>query len=272
MEKYIYYMENSIDRISLNEFSFPLVSDCDMLTASDSFYHMDRTADFNVLIYVTDGIMYVTEAGQDYEIASGELLFLKSGLRHYGSYETPRGTSWIYVHFCLTDNHENAMLLPKKISCLSGSAIEENLRKLCEYFHSAEPMKALRKNALFCDILFDILTEQQPKYESVSDKICAFLDTRTDRDFSKELIEKRFYMSYSHLAARFRSEKGMTMGQYHNNARMKRACLLLRSTLMTVGEIACCLGFSDMLYFSRKFHSYSGVSPTDYRKQAQRKY
>lgn len=275
MEKYIYYMENNIARISIDELSLPSVSDCDILTASDSFYHMDRTADFNVLIYVTDGVMYVTEEGQDYEIVSGEMLFLKSGLRHYGSYETPRGTSWIYVHFSLPANNEsceNAMLLPKKIYAPTGSVLEEKLRKLCDYFHSSEPMKRLRKNALFYDILLDIPAEQQPKNESVSDKICAYLDTQTDKDFSKELIENRFFMSYSHLAARFRNEKGITMGQYHNNARMRRACHLLRSTLISVGEIAYSLGFSDMLYFSKKFHAYSGASPTNYRKQAQRKY
>ena len=275
MENYTNNMENSTIRISINELSLPVVSDCNILTASDGFYHMDRTADFNVLIYVTDGTIYVTEDGQDYEIASGEMLFLKSGLRHFGRYETPRGTSWIYAHFCLPDNREsseNAMLLPKKISCLSGSVIEEKLRKLCDYFHSTEPMKRLRKNALFYDILLDILTEQQPKNESVSDKICAYLDTQTDKNFSKDMIESRFFMSYSHLAARFRNEKGISMGQYHSNMRMKKACQLLRSTLMSVGEIAYCLGFSDMLYFSKKFHAFSGASPTDYRKQAQRKY
>lgn len=41
---------------------------------------------------------------------------------------------------------------------------------------------------------------------------------------------------------------------------------------MSVGEIAECLGFSDMLYFSRKFHAFSGVSPTDFRRIAQNKY
>lgn len=57
-----------------------------------------------------------------------------------------------------------------------------------------------------------------------------------------------------------------------NAARMKRACHLLRSTLMSVVETADALGFSDMLYFSKKFRAYTGVSPTDYRKQIQKKY
>ena len=275
MEKYTEYMENNTVRISINERSLPVVSDCDLLTATEGFYHMDRIADFNVLIYVTEGVMYVTEEGQDYEIAAGDILFLKSGLRHYGRYETPRGTSWIYAHFCLPENSHKGgqdMLLPKKISFIKGSVTEEKLRMLCEYCHSTEPIKRIGKNALFFDILLEILSEQQPQNESLSDKICKYLDTQTHRAFSKELIENRFYLSYSHLAAEFRKEKGISMGRYHSDMQMKKACLLLRSTLMTVGEISASLGFSDMLYFSRKFHAFSGFSPTDYRKQAQRKY
>lgn len=268
-------MENNTDRIPINEISLPIVVDCNLLTATDSFYHMDRVADFNVMIYVTDGVMYVTEEGHDYEVFAGEMLFLKSGLRHYGRYETPRGTSWIYSHFFLKgngDNSEKNMLLPKKKTCISGSVIEEKLRKLCKYYHSDDPIKRIRKNALLYDILFEILSEQQPEYESISDKICRYLDSQTHKAFSKELIEKQFFMSYSHLAAEFKKEKGASMGRYHNDMRMKKACMLLRSTLMTVGEISTSLGFSDMLYFSKKFRAFSGISPTDYRKQAQKRY
>lgn len=261
--------------ISISEQSLPFVSDCDILTASENFCHMDRTADFNVLIYVTDGTMYVTENEHDYEITAGEIYFLKSGIRHFGKYETLRGTRWLYTHFYLpetVENCETTLLLPKKIYAPTGSALEEKLYKMCDYFHSSDPIKSIRKNALFYEILLDIGSEQQPKSRNISDEICAYIDGQIDKDFSKELIGKQFFLSYSHLAAVFKMEKGISMGQYHNAARMKKACNLLRSTLMSVGEIADCLGFSDMLYFSKKFHTFSGVSPTEYRKQVQRRY
>ncbi|MGN1304002.1 MAG: AraC family transcriptional regulator [Oscillospiraceae bacterium] len=265
-------MENIITLVSIDETNLPLVYDCDILTASEGFYHIDRTADFNVLILVTDGIMYVTESDIDYEIGAGELLFLKNGLRHFGKHEIPRGTRWVYVHFSLPDeNGIERVYLPKKICGLSGSIIEEKLYKLCESFHSSDKIQKFRSNAQFYDILLDLCSEQ-PKSESVTDKICAFLDTQTDKDFSKALISEYFYLSYSRLAAEFKREKGISMGQYHNAARMKRACHLLRSTLMSVGEIADELGFTDMLYFSKKFRTYVGVPPTDYRKQIQKKY
>ena len=95
MEKSSDYMENIIALVSVDEKTLPLVSDCDILTATDSFYHMDRMADFNVMILVTDGVMYVSENDIDYEIGAGELLFLKNGLRHFGKIETLKGNNSI---------------------------------------------------------------------------------------------------------------------------------------------------------------------------------
>ena len=55
------------------------------------------------MIYVADGVIYVTEDEKDHEIGAGELFFLKNRIRHYGKREIPRGTKWYYVHFFLDD-------------------------------------------------------------------------------------------------------------------------------------------------------------------------
>lgn len=274
MEFFTDNMENITELIAINEMNMPLVSDCDIITASESFFHMDRTADFNVLIYVTDGEMYVTENGKDYEISAGELLFLKSGLRHFGKRETPRGTRWVYVHFSLPNTAPacEAFCIPKKICGLRESCTERKLYELCNIFHTAESMFRLRSNALLYQIFLDLCSGQKPESEGLSDKICDFLETQTQRNFSRELVTGHFYLSYSYLSAEFKKKKSVSMGQFHNEVRMKKACHLLRSTMQTIGEIAASLGFSDMLYFSRKFRAYTGVSPTDYRKQAQNRY
>ena len=61
--------------------------------ASAPFIHADRTANFHVLIYVTEGHISVTEEDTDYLIQKEELFFLKSGLHHYGKSLIPQGTA-----------------------------------------------------------------------------------------------------------------------------------------------------------------------------------
>ena len=195
MEKCIADMENNIDCICLNTLALPQLCDCDILTASENFFHMDRTADFNVMIYVTDGAMYVTENGQDYDIAPGELLFLRSGLRHFGKREILRGTRWFYAHFYLCENapdEAGRLVLPKKISGLEGSVHEEKMLELCSYFHSQDSLKAFRQNAKLYELLVGIGAERIPQRESAADRICAYLDSQADTPFTKALVEKKF--------------------------------------------------------------------------------
>lgn len=74
------------------------------------------------------------------------------------------------------------------------------------------------------------------------------------------------------MSAIFKKEKGMTIQQYHNSIKMNEAARLLRSTLLSVGEIGEKIGFSDILYFSRCFSSFHGISPTAYRKRCRYEY
>lgn len=315
------FMENTTANILLDGLHLPELIDCDILTASENFFHMDRTADFNVLICVTDGAMYVTENGRDYEIPAGGLLFLRSGLRHYGRRETPRGTRWFYAHFRLpepphdmpavafakavstTDKTEPeragetgtgaggadaeaaaetgtgaggaeptqtpVLALPKQCALPAGAM--EQIERLCALLRGGSPLHRLRAGALFFELLL-LIGEGQPEEPRPIDAVCAYLTEHACEPFSKERTAANFLMSYSRLAALFKKEKGIPMGEYHNRARMEAACRLLRSTLLPVGEVADRLGFADPLYFSKKFRAFAGLSPAAYRRLSQQKY
>lgn len=305
-------MENSTANILLDGLHLPDLLDCDILTASENFFHMDRTADFNVLICVTDGAMYVTEDGRDYEIPAGGLLFLRSGLRHYGRRETPRGTRWFYAHFRLpgpphapfaeaaaetgtganaagaggaaptqtpagaflraaspAETMAPALMLPKQCALPAGAT--EQMERLCALLRGSSPLHRLRAGALFYELLLRI-GEGQPEEPRPIDAVCAYLTEHAREPFNKERTAANFLMSYSRLAALFKQEKGIPMGEYHNRARMEEACRLLRSTLLPVGEVADRLGFADPLYFSKKFRAFAGLSPAAYRRLSQQKY
>ncbi len=268
--------------------TLPSLCGCDFLAASEPFYHADRIADFNVLIYVTEGVIYVTEDGTDHEVRQGELLFLKSNVHHCGKYEIPRGTKWYFMHFLAEDNSwlplfipdaspipqyssiSCRIALPKKITGLSGSDFERKLSSFVDYFHSDDPYKRWYLNVRLHELLIGLAKEFSHSIQpSLSDRICAYLAEHLCEPFSADTLSREFFLSYKRLAAVFKKEKGITMQQYHTTLRMNEAKRLLRSTLMSVGEIAAQLGFADMLYFSRRFHENTGYSPTEFRKLPQ---
>ncbi len=275
-----------MNEIYFNNITMPVLSGCDLCAASEPFYHADRTVDFNVIIYVLEGVIYVTEDETDFEITEGELLILKSGLHHYGKIQIPKGTRWYFIHFYFEENEEipvfipdNSAIrqyepvcfgayLPKKITGLQGSEPERAIRDFIRYFHSTDEMKRWNINGKLAKLLSTLCFYGKQQSLSLSDRICVFLSEHVSEQFSAERLEKHFFLSYKYMAAVFKREKGLTMQQYHNSIRMNTAQSYLKSTLMSVGEISSKLGFNDMLYFSRCFKSFSGMNPTEYRKKA----
>lgn len=90
-----------MNQLVLNNLTMPILDYCDCCIALTPFFHGDRILDFDVLIYVTAGTIYVTEETSDYAVNAGELLFLKSNVHHFGKYEIPRHTKWHFAHFHL---------------------------------------------------------------------------------------------------------------------------------------------------------------------------
>ena len=266
-----------MNEITMNNVILPTVSSCDYLAAQESFFHADRIADFHVMIYVTDGCIPVTEDDLDYEIHTGDLFFLKSGIRHFGKKEVIKGTRWHYVHFYLDSPslpegndrpHLRRLTLPKMLRNLSGSSMEQKITAFTEYWYNEESQFVWNLNQQFFQLLTEIAYYRQEaqKLLRLSDKITQYLTRYYNQPFSAKELEKHFYLSYKYMAAVFKKEKKMTMQQFHISVRMETACRLLRSTLLPIGEISRKVGYTDMLYFSRCFHTVMGMSPTEYRK------
>lgn len=270
--------------------SLPQLCGCGLFAASESFIHTDRVPDFCVLIYVIDGCIYVTEGDTDYEVNAGELLILKNGIHHFGKKKIQKGTKWIFVHFRISADcnaspfhpdasplgtydatAESILTLPKFLDNVSAR-FEKELKTFIEYAQSDDAYKKWFINQRLFLLLSSLAVSTQgfSNNLTLSDRICRYLSDNISVPFNSENIEKRFYLSYKYMAHLFKKEKGVTMQQYHNSVRMDEACRLLCSTLMSIGEIADKLGFSDVLYFSRCFRNYTGKSPSAYRKDSAR--
>lgn len=270
--------------------SLPQLCGCGLFAASESFIHTDRVPDFCVLIYVIDGCIYVTEGDTDYEVNAGKLLILKNGVHHFGKKKIQKGTKWIFVHFRISADcnaspfypdaspldaydttAESILTLPKFLDSVSAR-FEKELKTFIEYAQSDDAYKKWFINQRLFLLLSSLAVSTQgfSNNLTLSDRICRYLSDNIGVPFSSENIEKRFYLSYKYMSHLFKKEKGVTMQQYHNSVRMDEACRLLCSTLMSIGEIADKLGFSDVLYFSRCFRNYTGKSPSAYRKDSAR--
>ena len=69
-----------------------------------------------------------------------------------------------------------------------------------------------------------------------------------------------------YLSNIFAKEMGISPQQYLVRTRIDHAQALLRDLSLNVTEVAASVGYADSLWFSKMFHQYVGMSPTEYRR------
>lgn len=85
-------------------------------------------------------------------------------------------------------------------------------------------------------------------------------------DLTTESLARRLYVSPARLNGMFRKRFDMSVKEYINDARMKRAKFLLEHTDKMIYEIAIAVGFQDIDYFTKVFKQNAGCTPRDWRR------
>ena len=79
-------------------------------------------------------------------------------------------------------------------------------------------------------------------------------------------IADELNVNRSYLTTRFRHFTGCSIKTYQIQLRMKRAKAYMLDGNLSIQDVAANCGYRDPLFFSRMFHQYVGMSPTDYQK------
>lgn len=77
--------------------------------------------------------------------------------------------------------------------------------------------------------------------------------------------------SSSYLTRRFKDELGMSIGACIMNQKLAEAKKLLTYSEKSLAEISCFLGFSSQSYFQNVFKKTFAITPTQYRKETQKR-
>lgn len=79
-------------------------------------------------------------------------------------------------------------------------------------------------------------------------------------------VAKACNLSRGYFIHAFRETTGMTPYRWLQNARISRACELLRTSDMSLSEVPIVCGFADQSHFTRAFTSAVGASPGSWRR------
>ena len=84
-------------------------------------------------------------------------------------------------------------------------------------------------------------------------------------DVTLEDLSEKFYLSKPYLSKYIKEKSGVTFGETVKHVRMKKARALLKSTNMTVENIALSVGYQNVEHFNRLFKKAYKMTPVQYR-------
>ncbi len=111
------------------------------------------------------------------------------------------------------------------------------------------------------------LVKQDDCPVSTIKSILMFCDSCYSEPVTINDAAERLHLSRSHIAHTMRSKLNITFSEYINKKRLEKACDMLRTTDMTVTDIAFFTGFNSVRTFNRIFAAQIGETPVKYRKQ-----
>lgn len=96
-------------------------------------------------------------------------------------------------------------------------------------------------------------------------KIVDYINENYDKkELTLSFIANQFFIQKNYLCTIFKQEMNITLTDYIVSLRIKKAKSLMRTTSLSITEIAARVSYSDLSYFNRLFRKSTGISPREY--------
>lgn len=134
-------------------------------------------------------------------------------------------------------------------------------------FTSFEDLSAFLVNVFhrFVGYVFDF---SQFQHANALRQVVGYIRTHYAERITLAGAAREVWLSPNYLSSVFSAEMGTSFSAYVRSIRIEKSKELLRSTHLTVAEIATATGFVDQSYFTKVFTRVVGHSPTQYRRKA----
>lgn len=86
-------------------------------------------------------------------------------------------------------------------------------------------------------------------------------------DITLDDLSEKFFLSKPYLSKYIKEKSGMTFGELVKKVRMKKARAMLKSSSMTVENIALTVGYQNVEHFNRLFKKAYNMTPVQFRNQ-----
>ncbi len=220
--------------------------------------------DFWLIHYVISGKGTYIERGAAHTVSAGECFIIRP--MEITTYIADKTDPWHYVWIGFETELDLSSYFPEPV--IDGTAIKSIFLSLTEIDRDRPNYEEHLAGKIFEMIALLSASNLPPcKTNSTVETAKHIMDTSYSTVNISKLAEM-LHMSRAHLGKIFKEAEGITMQQYLQSCRLRKAATFMKDMNMSPGQAGCAVGFADVYSFSRAFKSYFKMTPTEFKKQS----
>ncbi len=235
----------------------------------ETFYFQRQCYECHSLEYIISGTGILHINGKTYEPKDDDIFFLAQSSSHeyYCTKESPWHKIYISFEGNLADEFVKNYLIQDKY-VYENTGLHEVFRRIYEISINESYDYRQRNDLILPELMKIFLSIQRSssvKPLSLAEKIKSTLDMNLQKKYTVNDLSKKLSYTNNHLINVFQKEYGETPYQYLSKRRVELAKEYLKTSSMSVSEIAEMLCYTDAQYFSTCFKRATGMTPSQYR-------
>ena len=208
-----------------------------------------------------------------------KLSFVPAGHRFYG-WQRPRVLTRV-TYFYIDSQDRSFGLDPPRISprlFFFDQAVWDTALKLKAEVGNSDPGSGQYAEALSLVLMHELLRLERTASAAArpvrgglpawqQKRVVEFIEEHLAEDISLTALAELVDLSLYHFARAFTQSFGAPPHRYHMARRMDLAKSLLQMPTLSVTQIGSRIGFRETSSFTRAFRNFTGLTPTEYRRQ-----
>lgn len=254
--------------------------------------------DFWEMCYIDNGVVEISAAGVEHTLFKGDAIFHEPGefhsLRANGrtapnivvlSFAVDaRAMSWFRSRVLRIHERERSLMgrivyeARRGFSSPLDDPLSDGLVRAGDQPFGCEQIIRIYLEELLINLVRTDMDVSRPdkregiisteSSETAFGKVANYMMDNLARNITLEDICRATGYSRSHLHNIFRERSGRSVTEYHKRLRLEKAKQMIREGGRNFSEIAAAMNYSSLQYFSRIFHRYIGMTPSEYAASA----
>lgn len=236
------------------------------------------TAMFEIELPIDNkGVSYIDNGST--QISENCIICAKPGQTRYTKF--PFKCYYVHLNVKSGTLYDTLISLPDYIEIKEKDKYNEIYKKLIKYYKTSFENDEIILQSLVLELIYHLSRDAKKhtaraNFKSVNSTVIEdavnYIKNNLTEDLTLETLSKKFNLSSVHFHNIFKYNVGVTLRDYIENQRLKKAANLLITTDMSLTEIALECGFSSQSYFSFVFKRKMKTTPRKYAKETYKNY